>query len=186
MMINFRKEFITKLIGQNFKIYCLAGDYDDISRGRIEELGATALDYKLNSKGLNPLGDALAVYDLIKLIKKHKPDIVFSFFVKPVIFGTIAARLAGIPRIVGMLEGLGGAFTLHKNGSSAKAKFIKFIQILLYKFSLPLLDKLILLNSDDKKDLVGRYKIGVKSVEILAASGSIWLNLNTPGRPQSP
>ncbi len=171
MMINFRKEFITKLIGQNFKIYCLADDYDDVSRSRIKELGATALDYKLNSKGLNPLGDALAVYDLIKLIKKHKPDIVFSFFVKPVIFGTIAARLARVPRIVGMLEGLGGAFTLHKNGSSAKAKFIKFIQILLYKFSLPLLDKLILLNSDDKKDLVGRYKIGVKSVEILGGIG---------------
>lgn len=171
MMINFRKEFIARLTGQNFKIYCLAGDYDDISRGRIEELGATALDYKLNSKGLNPLGDALAVYDLIKLIKKHKPDVVFSFFVKPVIFGTIAARLARVPRIVGMLEGLGGAFTSHKNGSYAKAKFIKFIQILLYKLSLPLLDKLILLNSDDKKDLVGRYKIGVKSVEILGGIG---------------
>ena len=99
MMINFRKEFITKLIGQNFKIYCLADDYDDVSRSRIKELGATALDYKLNSKGLNPLGDALAVYDLIKLIKKHKPDIVFSFFVKPVIFGTIAARLARVSSV---------------------------------------------------------------------------------------
>ena len=171
MMINFRKEFIIKLAGQNFKIYCLAGDYDDTSRSRIKELGATALDYKLNSKGLNPLGDALAVYDLIRLIKKYQPDIVFSFFVKPVIFGTIAAKLAGVPRIVGMLEGLGGAFTLHKNGSSAKTKFIKFIQILLYKLSLPLLDKLILLNSDDKKDLIDRYKIGVKSVEILGGIG---------------
>ena len=171
MMINFRKEFIARLAGQKFKIYCLAGGYDDISRGRIEELGATALDYKLNSKGLNPLKDVIAVYDLIRLIKKYQPDIVFSFFVKPVIFGTIAARLARVPRIVGMLEGLGGAFTLHKNGPSAKTKFIKFIQILLYKLSLPLLDKLILLNSDDKKDLVGRYKIGVKSVEILGGIG---------------
>ncbi len=171
MMINFRKEFIARLAGQNFKIYCLADDYDDASRGRIKELGATALDYKLNSKGLNPLRDVIAVYDLIKLVKKHKPDIVFSFFVKPVIFGTIAARLARVPRIVGMLEGLGGAFTLHKNGPSAKTKFIKFIQILLYKLSLPLLDKLILLNSDDKKDLVGRYKIDVKSVEILGGIG---------------
>ena len=171
MMINFRKEFIVRLAGQNFKIYCLADDYDDTSRSRIKELGATALDYKLNSKGLNPLKDVIAVYDLIGLIKKHKPDIVFSFFVKPVIFGTIAARLARVPRIVGMLEGLGGAFTLHKNGSSARTKFIKFIQILLYKLSLPLLDKLILLNGDDKKDLIDRYKIDVKSVEILGGIG---------------
>lgn len=54
------------------KIYCLADDYDDASRSRTTELGATALDYKLNSKGLNPLRDVIAVYDLIGLIKKHK------------------------------------------------------------------------------------------------------------------
>ena len=60
----------------------------------------------------------------------------FLFFVKPVIFATIAAKIARVPRIVGMIEGLGGAFTVHKNGQTKKAKIIKTIQVLLYKISL--------------------------------------------------
>ena len=58
-----------------------------------------------------------------------------------------------------MIEGLGGAFTVHKSGQTKKAKIIKTIQIFLYKISLPLLDELIFLNNDDKKELIDTYNI---------------------------
>ena len=79
--------------------------------------------------------------------------------------------MARVPRIVGMIEGLGGAFTVHKNGQTKKAKIIKTIQVLLYKISLPSLDELIFLNNDDKKDLIDRYNIKVKSINILGGIG---------------
>ena len=170
-MINFRKEFIKMLVSSEHEVYCLASDYDKKSREKISSFGAIPLDYTLNAKGLNPFKDAIATFDLIKLFRQHSPDVVFSFFVKPVIFATIAAKIARVPRIVGMIEGLGGAFTVLKNGQTKKAKIIKTIQIFLYKISLPLLDELIFLNNDDKKELIDAYGINTKSISILGGIG---------------
>ncbi|WP_316246634.1 glycosyltransferase family 4 protein [Campylobacter concisus] len=170
-MINFRKEFIKMLVSSGHEVYCLASDYDKKSREKISSFGATPLGYTLNAKGLNPFKDAIATFDLIRLFRQHRPDVVFSFFVKPVIFATIAAKIARVPRIVGMIEGLGGAFTVHKSGQTKKAKIIKAIQIFLYKISLPLLDELIFLNNDDKKELIDTYNINAKSVNILGGIG---------------
>lgn len=171
MMINFRKEFIEMLVSSGHEVYCLVSDYDKKSKKKISSFGAIPLDYSLNAKGLNPFKDAIATFGLIRLFRQHKPDIVFSFFVKPVIFATIAAKIARVPRIVGMIEGLGGAFTVHKNGQTKKAKVIKAIQIFLYKISLPLLDELIFLNNDDKKELLDGCNISTKSVNILGGIG---------------
>ena len=171
MMINFRKEFIKMLVSIGHEVYCLVSDYDRKSREKISSFGAIPLDYTLNAKGLNPFKDAIATFDLIRLFRQHRPDVVFSFFVKPVIFATIAAKIARVPRIVGMIEGLGGAFTVHKSGQTKKAKIIKAIQIFLYKISLPLLDELIFLNNDDKKELIDTYNINAKSVNILGGIG---------------
>ena len=171
MMINFRKEFIEMLVSNGHEVYCLVSDYDRKSREKISSFGAIPLDYTLNAKGLNPFKDAIATFDLIRLFRQHRTDVVFSFFVKPVIFATIAAKIARVPRIVGMIEGLGGAFTVHKSGQTKKAKIIKAIQIFLYKISLPLLDELIFLNNDDKKELIDTYNINAKGVNILGGIG---------------
>ena len=170
-MINFRKEFIKMLVSNGNEVYCLVSDYDKKSREKISSFGAIPLDYTLNAKGLNPFKDVIATFNLIRLFRQYRPDVVFSFFVKPVIFATIASKIATAPRIVGMIEGLGGAFTIHKNGQTKKAKVIKTIQIFLYKISLPLLDELIFLNNDDKKELIDAYNINVKSVNILGGIG---------------
>lgn len=170
-MINFRKEFIKMLVSNGNEVYCLVSDYDKKSREKISSFGAIPLDHTLNAKGLNPFKDVIATFNLIRLFRQYRPDVVFSFFVKPVIFATIASKIARAPRIVGMIEGLGGAFTIHKNGQTKKAKVIKTIQIFLYKISLPLLDELIFLNNDDKKELIDAYNINVKSVNILGGIG---------------
>lgn len=96
---------------------------------------------------------------------------MFPFFVKSVIFGSIAAKLAKVPTVIGMIEGLGNAFTLSKGEIPFKVRLIKYIQILLYKISLPFLDKLILLNPDDYNDLINKYRIKVRHYEILGAIG---------------
>ncbi|OUT10481.1 glycosyltransferase family 1 protein [Campylobacter concisus] len=171
MMINFREELIKLLVSKGHDVYCLVSDYNEKSRKKIISLGAKPLDHTLNTKGLNPFKDLIATYDLVKLFRQYRPDAIFSFFVKPVIFTTIAAKIARVPRIVGMIEGLGGAFTVHKNGQTKKAKIIKTIQVLLYKISLPSLDELIFLNNDDKKDLIDRFDIKVKSINILGGIG---------------
>ncbi len=170
----FRADLIRAMREKQYTVYAFTSEYSDADLKKIESLGAIPVTYELNRGGLNPLADIVATYKLAKKIREIKPDLVFSYFSKPVIFGTIAAKLAKVPRIVGMLEGLGYTFTQQPEGLSKKTELIKKIQVLLYKFALPQLDKLIFLNPDDPLDLLDQHAINVKKVEVL---GGIGLNL---------
>ena len=171
----FRSELIKTLRAKQHTVYAFTSEYSQEELDKIEALGAIPVTYQLNRGGLNPLADITATYALSKKIKSIAPDLVFSYFAKPVIFGTLAAKIAKVPKITGMLEGLGYTFTDQPEGLNKKTKLIKNAQVLLYKLALPQLDKLIFLNPDDPKDLLERYSINVKQVEVL---GGIGLNLN--------
>lgn len=170
----FRADLIRILLKRGYRVYAFTSEYTVEDLKKIEKLGAIPVTYTLNRGGLNPLADIVATYQLSKKIKQVSPDLVFSYFSKPVIFGTLAAKLAKVSSIIGMLEGLGYTFTDQPEGLSKKTQLIKKIQVFLYKIALPQLDQLIFLNPDDPKDLLGKYAIKVKNVEVL---GGIGLNL---------
>jgi glycosyltransferase involved in cell wall biosynthesis len=174
-LYGFRADLIKALVKQQHTVYAFTSEYTQEELKKIEVLGAVPVTYNLNRGGLNPLSDIRATYHLSKVIKEIAPDVVFSYFSKPVIFGTLAAKKAKVPQVVGMLEGLGYCFTDQPEGLSKKVKVIKAIQIMLYRVVLPQIDTLIFLNADDPNDLLRKYKIRSKQVEIL---GGIGLNLS--------
>ena len=179
----FRADLIRTFLKKGHQVYAFTSEYTAEDLKKIEKLGATPVTYTLNRGGLNPLADIIATYRLSKKIKTINPDLVFSYFSKPVIFGTLAAKLAKVPRVIGMLEGLGYTFTEQPEGLSKKTQLIKKIQVFLYKIALPQLDQLIFLNPDDPNDLLEKYAISVKNVEVL---GGIGLNLKDyPYQPLS-
>ena len=174
-LYGFRAGLIKNLIEQQNIVYAFTSEYNQEDLKRIEDLGAIPLTYQLNRGGVNPLADIKSTYELYKKIKEVTPDLVFSYFSKPVIFGTLAAKLAKVPKVLGMLEGLGYTFTDQPNGLNKKTKLVKSVQVLLYKIALPQLDKIIFLNPDDPKDLLDKHDIRVKEVAVL---GGIGLKLN--------
>lgn len=172
----FRADLIRELVSLDYEVYAFTSEYRNDDLSKIRDLGAIPICYKLSRGGLNPFNDIKTIGSLTKKIKSLEPDIVFSYFSKPVILGTLAAKIANTPKVIGMLEGLGYTFTEQPNGITYKTKIIKSVQIGLYKLTLPQLDTLIFLNPDDPKDLLQKYGIKVNNVEIL---GGIGLNLKT-------
>ncbi|WP_151743108.1 glycosyltransferase family 4 protein, partial [Acinetobacter sp. TUM15113] len=139
-------------------------------------LGAIPSIYNMKRGGLNPFADIKSLLELKSKIKEINPDIVFSYFTKPVVYGSLAAKMSKIPKIIGMVEGLGTPFTIHKHGQSIKVKIIRFIQVCLYKFIFPFLDKIIFLNPDDPIDLIEKNNIRHKENAVIML-GQIGLNL---------
>lgn len=174
-MISFRKELIKLLCSHGHEVYAFAIDYDDEVKHKIRGYGAIPVDYKFSRTGLNPFTDIINTLRLSKTLKNINPDLVFSYFSKPVIFGTIAAKLAGITKINAMLEGLGYFFTSSGKKDSLKVIILREILIVLYRFSFRYVDNLIFLNADDKKDLLEDARINVKNVSVL---GGIGLDIN--------
>ena len=170
-LYTFRKDLILSLIDKGYTVYGFTSDIDKAELAKIAQLGAIPTYYKLSRGGLNPYEDLSNTISLYKKIKKIQPDIVFSYFIKPVIYGTLAAKLAKVPKKVAMIEGLGFAFTEQPEGYSKKAKIVQRVQVALFKLALPLANKIIFLNPDDVKDLLYTHSIPVRDYEVLGGIG---------------
>lgn len=183
-LYTFRKDLILSLIERGYTVYAFTSDSDEGELAKIAQLGAIPTHYELSRGGLNPYKDLSNTISLYRKIKKIQPDIVLSYFIKPVIYGTLAAKLAKVPKKIAMIEGLGFAFTEQPEGYSRKAKIVQRVQVALFKLALPLADKIVFLNPDDVKDLLYTHSIPVRNYEVL---GGIGLKLaDYPYQPVNP
>lgn len=174
-IILFRKKVIEQLVSRGVSVHVLTMDYDSEKFHQISQLGAIPEQYHFSRSGMNPLSDMINTFALSKKIRNINPDVVFSFFPKPVIFGTLAAKLAGVKRIYNLLEGLGFCYTAHLKKDSFKKQILKNVQTFLYKVTLPRSKKVLFLNRDDYHDLIVQNKIAIADAEVI---GGIGVNLD--------
>lgn len=77
----------------------------------IQQAGLTLHPLKqMNRTGMNPWKDAKLIIELYRLYQQEKPDIVHHVAMKPSLHGSIAAKLARVPKTINALTGLGYLF----------------------------------------------------------------------------
>ncbi|CNL44294.1 hypothetical protein yaldo0001_36170 [Yersinia aldovae ATCC 35236] len=170
-IVLFRQKIIQVLAERGVGVETLTMDNDQENFDKIKKMGAKPGFYQFSRSGMNPLSDFVNTYRLSKKIKEIKPDVVLCFFPKPVIFGSIAAKVAGVNYIYSLLEGLGFCFTEHSHEDSWHKTVLRKVQTWLYKFSLPLANKVLFLNKDDYSDLILHSNIKVKDYDIIGGIG---------------
>lgn len=144
-LIIFRRDFLTALVAQGHEVIACAPEDDASVVARLNQIGVTYQNCKLTRASINPLNDLRTLFDLTARLKRTKPDIVFSYTIKPVIFGSIAARLAGVSEIYSMVTGLGYAFS----GKGLKRRAVGLIAKTLYRFGLSRNRRVFFQNPDD-------------------------------------
>ena len=147
-LLNFRGILIKEMISQGHIVYAAAPDMDAATAAKLAALGAIAVEAPLSRTALNPLRDAQSTWALWRLVREIKPEFFIAYTIKPVIFGSIAARLAGVKNITAMITGLGYAFI---DGNETKRKITKRFAVLLYRIALPLSRKVLFQNPDDRQ-----------------------------------
>ena len=131
-LINFRAVLIRTLHQQGVRVLAIAPNFDENTRDAVRALGAEPLDYSLRPTGMNPFADLLGAFQLMRLLKVLKPDVVFARAAKPVIYGSLAAWWANVPRRIAMIEGLGFVFTPGAGRPSFKRRALKWLVMGLY------------------------------------------------------
>lgn len=109
----------------------------------------------LNKNGLNVLDDIMYTWRLWRLMRKEKPDITLGYTIKPVIYGAVAARLAGIKSINSMVPGAGYIFI----SQTYKARIIKLLGTLLYRIGFWCAHTVIFQNRDDQNEFTIERKL---------------------------
>jgi glycosyltransferase involved in cell wall biosynthesis len=150
-LINFRGALIEELNQRGVQVYAFASDYDEKSRLSIKAKGAIPLDYSLSRTGMNPLKDLIDLFRLSAQLRRLKIDVTFAYFIKPVIYGTLAAWVAGVPKRYVMIEGAGYVFTESGTATSWKRRMLRMIGQSLYRIGLSKAHRIFLLNPDDER-----------------------------------
>jgi glycosyltransferase involved in cell wall biosynthesis len=76
----------------------------------IEAHGMRLVPLNLQRGSMNPLAEARTALDLVRVYQRERPDIVHHVTIKPVIYGSIAAKVARVPCVVNAISGLGYVF----------------------------------------------------------------------------
>lgn len=180
-VFNFRGDLIRHMVSAGNTVVVTGPDQEYVDD--IMALGISKfIEVPFVKDNTNVLGDIKYCGMLRKVMKTEKPDLVFSYTIKPVIYGSIAARLAGIKKVYPMVTGLGRVYT----SNSLKTKMIRLITKMLYKTAFSGCNKVIFQNNDDiKQFVVDNYLPEHKTVKV-DGSGVNMQRFNRTPLPETP
>lgn len=162
-LYKFRKELIEELLKEHEVFICLPnGDF-------IKELVSMGCKFiscdLLDRHGTNPIKELKLFFWYKKKLREYKPDIVFTYTIKPNVYGGAACASLDIPYIVNV-TGLGTAVE--------NPGLMQFVTVNLYKYGLRKAQKVFFQNTENRDFMVKKGVVKEK-YDMLPGSG---VNLN--------
>lgn len=166
-LLNFRGPLL-QAMGErgNGVVGCAPNGSPAVRRG-LAEIKIQYRDVYLHRSSLNVWRDLKTVLSLIKVMREVRPDIVLSYTIKPVIYGTLAAFWCGVPNIFAMITGLGYAFGCQKT----RQRMIGALAGVLYKLAARRNHKLFFQNPDDRNYFIQK-RIIPRAQKAIVLNGS--------------
>ena len=165
-VFNFRGDLIRDMIASGNEVIVTGPDRQFIDD--IYALGVSHfVEVPFSKDKARIKGDLDYYRRLKKVIREKKPDLVFSYTIKPVVYGSLAAKKNKVPRIYAMVTGLGRIYT--SNG--IKVKILRAITKILYKKAFRACDRVIFQNRDDIAQFVGDGYLPVEKTALVNGSG---------------
>lgn len=157
-LYKFRKELLDELVKENEVYIALPkGEFYD----ELVSIGCHYIVTELNRHGTNPIKEMKIIFLYKKIIKIVKPDIVFTYTIKPNIYAGMVCASLGVPYVANV-TGLGTAVE--------NAKFMKLITLNLYRYGLRRAQMVFFQNVENRDFMISK-KIVVGDYKILPGSG---------------
>lgn len=149
--------------GHHVAALCPHGEVSD----RFAEHGIGVVHYAISRSGMNPLREASVVLELASILRRFSPDVLHTFTAKPNIYGTLAGRMARVPAIYNLVEGLGSFYV----DSSFKSRFVRECIESLYRVSCRLSDSTVFVNNDDPQYFLSRRLVPRNKIRVIRSVG---------------
>ena len=162
---NFRGRLVKDIIKKGYEVIVTGPDKTDVDK--IAALGCSFQEIPMNKNGTNIRKDIAYCRQLIKLMKRERPDVILGYTIKPVVYGAVAAKIAGVKNINCMITGGGYTFT----AATYKAKILGIIVKILYRIGLSCADHVIFQNKDDLNEFTERRLTAKEKCSVVHGSG---------------
>lgn len=122
----------------------------------------------LGRGGFNPIRESLGVLRLARLYRRLRPDLIHHIAFKPIVLGSMAAKLAGIPAVVNTFTGLGYMYS----SSDTRAQVLRGLVEAALRVSLGGRGRRVTVqNPDDRRTLARMLGIASESITLIRGSG---------------
>lgn len=165
-VFNFRGDLIKDMIAKGNEVYVTGPNrdfVDDIMALGVKEF----LEVPLIKDNTSVTGDLAYFRKLCEVMKKVQPQLIFAYTIKPVIYGSLAARFCGVKKIYPMVTGLGRVYA----SESVKTKVVRIITKILYQMAFKGCAKVIFQNGDDVQEFVNGHYLPRSKCVIVNGSG---------------
>lgn len=155
---SFTLEILQEAVNRGFKVYVIGQVEKNVQI--FNKIGVDTIDLNINRRGMNIFEDYKYYKELKRVIRKIKPDLIYTFTIKPNIYGNLIGKKYNIP-VISRVSGLGTSF-------NKKISF--FITKILYRFSIRHSRHVFFENSDNRNKFNSKI-LKLKSSSIIPGSG---------------
>lgn len=166
-LIWFRLDMMKDFIANGHEVVAVGPDASSEATQALDEAGVRYEQLAVERNGINPLSDLKYLAALIGFMRKERPDKVFEYQAKPVVYGALAARLARIDEVYALVAGLGSVF----RGQSARNRLVKAVMTAEYWVAGRCSKIMFFQNNDDRSEFTRRRLIPESKTLILNGSG---------------
>lgn len=147
-LLHFRGPLLAALQAKGLQVHVAAPNLPEgsVIRQQLQVLGYVVHSVPMCRTGTNPVADAFTLWQLWRLMRCIRPSHVLAYTIKPVIYGSFAAWLAGVPRRFALITGLGYAF----QGQAHARRGLRTLVRRLYGLALRHTHKVFFQNPDDQ------------------------------------
>ncbi|MBV6631397.1 MAG: glycosyltransferase family 4 protein [Alphaproteobacteria bacterium] len=144
----------------------VAARYTD-HRNALEKIGITSFELSLDRGRLNPFGAVTLIFRLFSLYRRLKPDVVHHISLKPVVLGSLAARLAAVPVMVNAVTGFGFLFT----STDKRFGYLRWIVGWMLRRTVGAPSSFVLLENEDDAKALTQQGIDAGRITIVGGAG---------------
>jgi glycosyltransferase involved in cell wall biosynthesis len=159
-LVNFRAGLIRALVAQGHEVVAVAPN--DNYAPRLAEMGCRFVPLPMDNQGTHPGRDTLLLWRFLQLLRRERPDVYLGYTVKPNVYGSLAARLLGIP-VINNIAGLGAVFI--RDG------WLVRVVRWLYRMALQKSTKVFFQNNDDRQLFITGGLVRAEVTDLLPGSG---------------
>ncbi|MFZ3588953.1 glycosyltransferase family 4 protein [Bacillus sp. DJP31] len=163
----FRLDMMKEFIENGHTVIALGSEPVSDWKSKFEVYNIQYRQLDVDRNGMNPLKDLRTIMSLHEFMKKERPDKVFAYQAKTVVYGSIAAKINGITEFYPLIAGLGSIF----RGTGLKNKIVKTIMKMEYRFACQFSKKVFFQNHDDKNEFTQNGLIKDDKTVIINGSG---------------
>jgi len=166
-LVNFRGPLLREMCQTGHEVTALAPQNTGDVATSLAAIGVRYLPVTLARAGLNPFADMLSFLSLKRIFRQERPDVLLSYTIKPVIYGSLAAKWTDVPSIFALITGLGASFYT----KGVKGRLLRFIAVTMYRLALARCTRVLVQNEDIAELFIRESILPAEKIVVVPGSG---------------